>query len=139
MKKLALPVLLLASCGGDGTVADATDCDDTDPAVHPGADETVADGVDGDCDGAESCYRDGDRDGYGGTTTVSSIDFDLFIRRGGGAATVVLDADGGDPWTLLSSITVVSGPLTGQYNVWSDPTGAHLIAVQDTIAVTAGG
>jgi hypothetical protein len=70
---------------------------------------------------------------------VSTIDFDLFIRRGGAASSVILDSDGGDPWLLLSSITVVSGPLTGQYDIWSDPTGSHLIAVQDTIAVSTSG
>ena len=35
----------------DGYVADATDCDDEDAEVHPGADETC-DGADDDCDGS---------------------------------------------------------------------------------------
>ncbi|MBM4367436.1 MAG: FG-GAP repeat protein [Deltaproteobacteria bacterium] len=58
-----------------GLVADATDCDDTDPAVHPGAAETC-DGLDEDCDGetdedatdAATLYLDGDADGYGDAT-----------------------------------------------------------------------
>ena len=33
-----------------GYVADATDCNDADPAIHPGADE-VCDGVDNNCNG----------------------------------------------------------------------------------------
>jgi len=54
-------------------VADATDCDDTDPATHPGADE-YCDGHDDDCDGqvdeddavdAPTWYLDDDGDGYG--------------------------------------------------------------------------
>ena len=35
---------------GDGS-PDAEDCDDVDPAIHPGADETACNGVDNDCDG----------------------------------------------------------------------------------------
>ncbi|MFN7147761.1 MAG: MopE-related protein, partial [Myxococcota bacterium] len=43
-----------AACDApDGTVADGTDCDDTDAAVSPDGDEAWYDGVDSDCDGAE--------------------------------------------------------------------------------------
>ena len=54
---------------GDG-VSNATDCDDADPAVFPGADE-ACDGRDNDCDGAidedagPRWYRDADGDGHG--------------------------------------------------------------------------
>ena len=56
-----------------GHVADATDCDDADGAVHPGADE-FCNGTDDDCDGdvdeagaldATTWYDDDDGDGYG--------------------------------------------------------------------------
>ena len=54
------------------TVADATDCDDADSAVHPGADELCG-GADENCDGllddgavdAETWYVDRDEDGFG--------------------------------------------------------------------------
>ena len=68
------------ACGeGEGVVADNTDCDDTDDAIHPDATE-VCDSIqtDEDCDGAaddlddstdESTmlrwYIDADQDGYG--------------------------------------------------------------------------
>jgi len=48
------------------------DCNDGDGSIHPAATETVADGVDYDCDGLEVCYRDGDGDGYRTSMTVSS-------------------------------------------------------------------
>jgi hypothetical protein len=63
-----------------GTVADATDCDDGDATVNPGATE-LCNGVDDDCDGtvdvgaadASTWYTDADVDGYGdaGASTVA--------------------------------------------------------------------
>ena len=38
----------------DGYVEDGDDCDDADPAVHPGAIDALCDGVDSDCDGTGS-------------------------------------------------------------------------------------
>jgi hypothetical protein len=52
-----------------GTVADGSDCDDTDPAVHPGAAETWYDGIDQDCAGDDDLDADADGDraaGFGG-------------------------------------------------------------------------
>jgi hypothetical protein len=62
-----------------GYVADATDCDDGDAGVNPGAAE-LCDGVDDDCDGtvdeadaidASTWYADGDGDGYGDASAPS--------------------------------------------------------------------
>ena len=64
----------VAACSApSGTVPDATDCDDSDPSTHPGADE-YCDGHDDDCDGTTDeadavdttrFYEDADGDGYG--------------------------------------------------------------------------
>ena len=57
----------------EGYVEDTTDCEDSDAAIYPGADE-YCDAADNDCDGevdeddaidAPTWYRDADADGYG--------------------------------------------------------------------------
>ena len=62
-----------------GYVDDATDCDDADAGVHPGATE-LCNGVDDDCDGdvdeeaadASTFYADADGDGYGDEATTDT-------------------------------------------------------------------
>ena len=62
-----------------GAVADATDCDDTNGAVSPGAVELCSDKLDNDCDGltddssasdAKTYYADADGDGEGDASVV---------------------------------------------------------------------
>ena len=59
-----------------GWIADATDCDDADAGDHPGAEETVGNEEDDDCDGLELCYADADADAYRTDGTVASVDAD---------------------------------------------------------------
>jgi hypothetical protein len=55
----------------------AGDCNDTNPNARPGGVETIADGIDGNCDGQEICYCDKDGDGVGiSGETVLSADLD---------------------------------------------------------------
>jgi len=61
-----------------GYVVDSADCDDGNPAVHPGAEETLSDGIDQDCDGSDKegtvFYRDADADGFGDATeTIAAL------------------------------------------------------------------
>ena len=72
-----------------------SDCDDSDDQVHPGATETVGDGVDQDCDGAEICLSDADGDGYSSDVQLTSEDADC-TDPGEGLATA-LDCDDSDP------------------------------------------
>jgi hypothetical protein len=60
-------------CTGVGEYLEGPDCDDGDEAVHPGARETVADGIDQDCDGGDDCWRDSDGDGHG-DEQIKSLD-----------------------------------------------------------------
>lgn len=51
---------------GDGYSENQGDCDDTNPAVHPTAEEVCDDGVDNDCNGfVDSSEPDGDGDTFG--------------------------------------------------------------------------
>lgn len=62
----------------DGYIADNTDCNDSDQAINPGAEE-VCDDTDNDCNGltdvnavdAPNWYADGDSDGYGDPNSIS--------------------------------------------------------------------
>lgn len=48
-----------------GGVPRASDCNDRNVTIYPGATEIVADGVDGNCDGSELCWTDVDGDRFG--------------------------------------------------------------------------
>ncbi|MSQ02705.1 MAG: hypothetical protein EXR71_12580 [Myxococcales bacterium] len=69
--------LLLAACSApSGYSGTGGDCDDSDAAVNPTARDTIADGIDQDCDGGDVCWVDADADGARGTTTTASADLD---------------------------------------------------------------
>jgi hypothetical protein len=65
------PLVTTNACSPpSGFVADNTDCDDSNPAINPGAAE-VCDGIDNNCDGnidegvTNTYYADADNDGFG--------------------------------------------------------------------------
>ncbi len=55
-----------------------TDCDDTNPNIHPGAVDIPNDGIDQDCNGhdAITCYKDEDKDGHGNAAGVTVVALD---------------------------------------------------------------
>ena len=114
-----LLLALLAACTGPGKegvdadgdgVAAATDCDDGDPEVYPGATETC-DGVDQDCDGAVdedatdagTWYTDADGDGYGGADGVVACDAPT------DGTTDSSDCDDAEPATYPGAVEVCDG------------------------------
>ncbi len=66
---------------GDGYGSDqdgGDDCDDGDPAVHPGADELCDNGIDDDCDGTVDLVGDGDGDGVDGCDDCDDAEAAVF-------------------------------------------------------------
>lgn len=75
------------------------DCNDADYYVNPGMSETVGDGIDQNCDGAESCYDDDDNDGYldtSGDTRSSTTDVDCADAYEGTNTDLTTDCDDAD-------------------------------------------
>ena len=88
-----------ASCDArPGYVVDTTDCNDGSSSVYPGAAESVADAIDQDCDGGDTCYTDADLDGYaaadGATVTSPDLACDAAGESDGSASGDCDDADG---------------------------------------------
>ncbi len=77
---------------GEGTASQGLDCDDNLASVNPGASEIVADGIDQDCDGNETCYADADNDGARTSATVTSADNDC-TDANEGVASDAIDCD----------------------------------------------
>lgn len=97
-----------------GHVSDATDCDDADPTISPGAPETCSSPADDDCDGtadeddaidAVSWYRDADIDGRGDPSVVAYA-----CDRPYGYVTDSLDCDDADSDAHLGAPELCADP-----------------------------
>ncbi|MDP2314463.1 MAG: putative metal-binding motif-containing protein [Pseudomonadota bacterium] len=119
-------------------VADATDCDDTESGVHPGATEVCENGLDDDCSGEDECAYDGSYDalttatsywtGVNGGTSTSSFgskivgehDFD-----GDGIADIAIGDrlyDASSSLSNMGRVTIFQGTGTGIADTVADPT-----------------
>jgi hypothetical protein len=107
-------------CTDPGESPFATDCDDGEPAVFPGAAEAPGDAVDQDCNGFDgvACFADADRDGSGSTTVLVSADDDCLDP---GESSAGDDCDDGSAATFPGAVDV---PDDG---VDQDCTGADTI------------
>ena len=96
------------ACVSTGEAATTDDCDDADPALHPGAPETPDDGVDQDCSGADAitCFADLDGDGFGTLGTTVSADEDC---ADAGESDLSTDCDDANPSTSPAGAEVCDG------------------------------
>jgi hypothetical protein len=92
-----------------GYSALSTACDDGEIGTYPGAPEVVADGIDQDCDGGDTCYSDLDSDGYTDGSTVASADLDCEDPGEAGASTPTGDCDDTDAAANPAAIEVCDG------------------------------
>ena len=90
------------SATGDYDATNDDDCDDASSADNPAAAETVGNGDDDDCSGAETCYDDDDNDGYLDTTadTRASTDSDCSDSSEGTNSDPTTDCDDADADTF---------------------------------------
>ncbi|MBI5162014.1 MAG: hypothetical protein HY996_11480 [Micrococcales bacterium] len=68
--------------GWTATVCEGDDCDDDDPNVHPGADDTVGDRVDQNCDDTDGVDADGDGEASVASGGDDCDDADAHIHPG---------------------------------------------------------
>lgn len=83
-------------CSDSGESGLSTDCDDDAIDIHPGALEGAGDGVDSDCDAAEACFVDADKDGARTTATVLGVDLLCNTQDGEANAAAPLDCADAD-------------------------------------------
>ena len=93
------------------------DCNDGNPNVFPGAPEVVNDGIDQDCDGVESCYRDADNDDWGVNVVQDSTDLDCVDAF---EATVTGDCEDGNP-AINPGATEICNGLDDNCDTQIDP------------------
>ncbi|MCB9689084.1 MAG: putative metal-binding motif-containing protein [Alphaproteobacteria bacterium] len=107
------PTTVGADVDQDGAHA-TVDCDDQDPAVHPGAEEVPCNGLDDDCDGRPAP----------GTCTLTLEDASLTVPPGPTTAWWTIGADlDGDGWAELQvdELTSYGGTLRSRWIDARDP------------------
>ena len=82
-----------------GESATASDCNDGNPAIHPGAAEIPDDGIDQDCSGTDAvtCFVDADMDSYGTTAGTTVIAADGSCNAAAGESGVNTDCNDLNP------------------------------------------
>jgi YVTN family beta-propeller protein len=103
---------------------DVCDCAPEDPAINPGTPEIADDGIDQDCNGADtvSCYTDTDQDGFGDSGGSITLAADGMCDPADGESTVAGDCNDSNAsvWHLPQAARelIFTGPATV---AWSPP------------------
>ncbi|NQW61261.1 MAG: hypothetical protein HQ461_00395 [Deltaproteobacteria bacterium] len=85
-----------------GISTNNTDCNDAVAIAFPGSSEITGDGIDGDCDTTEVCYRDEDRDGYRSDTRTILSFIDTDCNDSGEALSTMQGGDCNDQTNALN-------------------------------------
>ena len=85
-----------------GIATNNTDCNDAVAIAFPGSSEITGDGIDGDCDTTEVCYRDQDRDGYRSDTATVISFLDTDCNDSGEALSTMQGGDCNDQTNALN-------------------------------------
>lgn len=130
------PNITTASPSGGGWVTQSGDCDDTNPAIHPGAEDNQCDNMDNDCDGLTDedapdsakvlYYDDMDGDGYG---DADNTHLACTIPEGAVWVTTAGDCDDSD-----SSVNPDAIDICGD-DVDQDCSGADRVCGTSTVCV----
>ncbi len=143
-------------CGAiNGYVAKSTDCDDSNPAVHPGAQEIICNGLDDDCIGGDSCdpknctvQNIGDFEGaFGGWTVGVGWGVGAWAKNGGlhgfGYGDGVNYPDSGVSGSAAATqVLILPGTVSIVLDYWYDPDGNEAVTpgtTRDTLVLTING
>lgn len=127
---------------GDGTPT-LQDCDDNNPDVYPGADDSVGDSVDNNCDGVDGVDEDGDTFASTESGGPDCDDANSAINPDGtevGWNDVDEDCLAGDrhDWTLVATGQFVTCGVksTGDFVCWGDDTHGEVSSAPTGTGVT---
>ncbi len=113
-------------CTDPGESVSATDCNDTNPSIFPGATEIPGNGIDEDCSGSFVCFVDNDVDGFGDIAGIEIASDDPTCAEDGLSATAD-DCDDSVPTTYPGAPDLpgdrVDDDCDGLWTCWVDLDG----------------